>query len=149
MSSTAANAGPGGIWAAQRDRKAYAVFDEIMAAHARTLLAHLGFISTQTAFPARAFLEDGPWMRPAPPGGVTIASLPTQDVVRVLDNACGNGVVTIQLRSALAPALRHRRIEYTCSDVNEAMIQRCKANLLEKGWTDVTVQREDAMVRCC
>ncbi|KAI0741771.1 S-adenosyl-L-methionine-dependent methyltransferase [Daedaleopsis nitida] len=61
----------------------------------------------------------------------------------VLDNACGTGVVTLNLYSTLSPAAK-ANIEAVCGDFSPGMVKSVQERIEENGWTGATAKVVDA-----
>lgn len=82
--------------------------------------------------------------------------LPTQPISsgerrRVLDLACGTGIVTGLLAESYGRAGGDQdgegRLEITAADFSEKMIEILENNIAENGWKDINVVKMDARVR--
>ncbi|KAM4058948.1 methyltransferase [Hirsutella rhossiliensis] len=67
----------------------------------------------------------------------------TTSSVALLDNACGTGVVTQEVQSALAVEVL-RRSRFMCADSSEAMIGLVRKRAAAEGWVNVEARVADA-----
>ncbi len=63
----------------------------------------------------------------------------------ILDNACGTGVVSSQLYETLDKSVTDR-MQLTCGDSSEGMIQYVQKMIEDKGWKGAKAQIVDAQV---
>ncbi|KAK8174006.1 S-adenosyl-L-methionine-dependent methyltransferase [Phyllosticta citrichinensis] len=67
----------------------------------------------------------------------------SSDIV-VLDNACGTGIVSVQLH-ALLPDDAKARLHLTCADFSSSMIDSVAQRIAENGWEGARAQVADAL----
>lgn len=68
--------------------------------------------------------------------------------VRLLDSACGVGVVTQEVQAALPDEILQSS-SFTCADNSEAMVDVVKKRIAEEKWVNVEAKVLDAQVRAC
>ena len=69
----------------------------------------------------------------------------TEDII-ALDNACGTGVVTVNIYDAV-PAAAKPRLSVICGDFSPSMVESVQARIEQSGWTNATTKVLDAQVR--
>lgn len=67
----------------------------------------------------------------------------SSDIV-VLDNACGTGIVSVQLYELLPDDVK-ARLELTCADISASMIDSMAQRIAENGWKGARAQVADAL----
>jgi SAM-dependent methyltransferase len=65
--------------------------------------------------------------------------------LKILDNACGSGIVTAELMKVLSEKQKGR-LEVVCGDVQQGMVDYVKERVDKGGWTGVEVKLVDAQV---
>jgi len=63
----------------------------------------------------------------------------------VLDSACGTGVVSSQLYEMLDESDKER-LQLTCGDFSEGMVQSVQQRIIDNGWKGAKAQVVDAQV---
>lgn len=63
----------------------------------------------------------------------------------VLDNACGTGVVTLNIYEALSPAAK-AKLEVVCGDFSPGMVKSVQERIEQNGWTGASAKLVDAQV---
>ncbi|KIX06651.1 uncharacterized protein Z518_04627 [Rhinocladiella mackenziei CBS 650.93] len=71
--------------------------------------------------------------------------VPEDTSLRVLDCACGIGIISAHLMDMLAHGAR-KNMALTCLDASEPQIAYLRQRVAEEGWENVTVVLEDAQV---
>ncbi|TFK81140.1 S-adenosyl-L-methionine-dependent methyltransferase [Polyporus arcularius HHB13444] len=61
----------------------------------------------------------------------------------VLDNACGTGVVTLNLYETLSPAAK-AKLEVLCGDFSPGMVKSVQERIEQNGWTGASAKPVDA-----
>ncbi len=69
----------------------------------------------------------------------------SQSPLTVFDNACGTGIVTMELLKMLNPEAR-QGMKILCGDNSDAMLEFLRQRVEREGWKEVEVKFVDAMV---
>jgi 2-polyprenyl-3-methyl-5-hydroxy-6-metoxy-1,4-benzoquinol methylase len=64
--------------------------------------------------------------------------------IKVLDNACGSGIVTARLLDGLGE--KGKGLKVVCGDLQQGMVDYVQERAQEQGWAGVEVQVVDAQV---